>query len=70
MTPDQKIEWLISSGGLEDIATRHESYELIRKVYSHASTQARQRLIEAIRDTFGSGEEGHENSSDRDRDSL
>ncbi len=68
MTPDQKIEWLISSGGLEDIATRHESYELIRKVYSRASTQARQRLIQAIRDTFGSDEEGHDNSSDRDSD--
>ena len=68
MTPDQKIEWLISSGGLVDLATYHESRELIRKVYPHTSTQARQRLIQAIRDATEPNEDDSQGTSDGDRD--
>ena len=68
MTPDQKIEWLISSGGLVDLATYHESRELIRKAYPHASTQARQRLIQAIRDAAEPDEYDSQDTSDSDHD--
>ncbi len=68
MTPDQKIEWLISSGGLVDLATYHESRELVLKAYPHASTQARQRLIQAIRDAAEPGENDSQGILDSDRD--
>ena len=57
MTPDKKIEWLISSGSLDDVAVYPETCELIRKVYARASAQARQRLIQAIRHAVESNEE-------------
>ena len=50
MTPDQKIEWAISSGGLDDVAVYHETCELIRKAYPNANLEIRVRLIQAIRD--------------------
>ena len=67
MTPDQKIEWLISSGGLDDVGTHHESRELISRAYPHSTTQARQVLIEAITDVFGSGESESDESTRKDR---
>ena len=67
MNPDQKIEWLISSGGLDDVGTHHESRELISRAYPHASTQVRQRLIRGIRDVFGAGEEEFDEPSHNDR---
>ena len=68
MTPDQKIEWLISSGGLDDVGTHHESRELIRKAYPRASTQTRQRLIKAIREASVQDENDSQGTSDSDRD--
>ena len=68
MTPDKKIEWLISSGGLVDLATYHESRELIRKAYPHTSTQVRQRLIQAIRDAAEPDEHDSQDTSDSDHD--
>ncbi|MCY4475509.1 MAG: DUF4020 domain-containing protein [Chloroflexi bacterium] len=67
MTPDQKIEWLISSGGLDDVGTRHESRQLISRTYPDATTQTRQRLIQAIKDVFASGEMESGEPSDNDR---
>ena len=68
MTPEQKIEWLISSGGLDDVGTYHESRELISRTYPHASTQARQRLIQAIREIAEPDEDDVESTLDDDRD--
>ncbi len=67
MTPDQKIEWLISSGGLDDVGTHHESRQLISRTYPHATTQTRQRLIQAIKDVFASGEMESGEPSHNDR---
>ncbi len=49
MNPDAKIEWLISSGSLNDMAAYHEVCEVIRVAYPKSTTQARQDLIAAIR---------------------
>ena len=67
MNPDQKIEWLISSGGLDDVGTHHESRELISGAYPRVTTQTRQRLIQAIKDVFASGEMESGEPSHNDR---
>ena len=58
MTTDRKIDWLISSGSLVDVAVYPETCELIKQAYPMASIEARQRLVQAIDEavaTHGTG---------------
>ena len=56
MTPDQKIEWLIATGSLLDSAVYPETCELINNDYPRTSTEARRKLIRAIRDAVSADE--------------
>lgn len=47
---DEKIEWLLSSIGLHDTATHHETYLAVRASYPAASARQRQATVDAIRE--------------------
>ena len=67
MTPDEKIEWLITSDSLDDVAVYPETCEVIRNVYPRASTQGRQKLIQAMRDVAARDNEVSEGPKGGDR---
>ena len=70
MTPDEKIEWLITAGWLVDLAVRPEAFELIREVYPRTGEESRQRLLRAIKDSFGTNDEELDSQEHRDRDAY
>ncbi|HBC31605.1 MAG TPA: hypothetical protein DC024_10240 [Clostridiales bacterium] len=45
---DDKIEWLLTNIELHDISLRHETFRLLRMIYSSISSNNRKRLIEKI----------------------
>ena len=67
MTPDQKIEWLIASGSLLDVAVYPETCELIDNVYPRATTEARRNLLQAIRDAVATDETQVDDDASLDR---
>ena len=48
LTADQKIDWLLSSIGLHDFVTRHETYRALRIIYPDTSPETRPAIIDAI----------------------
>ncbi len=46
--PDQKVDWLVSTIGLHDLAAHHELFRAVRAGYPDASTPRRRAIVEEI----------------------
>ena len=46
--PDEKINWLLSRGFVDDINVHHEIFQAMRFAYPRASRQRRQAVIDAV----------------------
>ena len=48
LTADEKIDWLLTNIGLHDLAARHETFQAMRAIYPHASSERRRDVIDAV----------------------
>ena len=45
---DEKIEWLLDSVGLHDLAAQHETFQAMRTLYPHLNSETRKAVIDAV----------------------
>ena len=57
ISPDEKIDWLLTHFDLYDDAARHELFRIMHELYPQAGPQRRERMIAIIRDFRGRDEE-------------
>ena len=48
LTADEKIDWLLANIGLHDLAAHHETFQAMRAIYPHASSERRRAVADAI----------------------
>ncbi len=48
ISPDEKLAWLLTHGGLHDVEAHHEVYRLVASAYPDASPDWRKKIIEAV----------------------
>ena len=48
LTADEKIDWLLANIGLHDIAAHHETFQAMRAIYPHASSECRRAAVDAV----------------------
>ena len=48
LSADEKVDWLLGSIGLHDVATHHETYQTMRAIYPEASLQQRTAVIDSV----------------------
>ena len=48
LTPDDKIDWLLTHIGLHDLPAHHETFRAVRLVYPMISLESREALIRAV----------------------
>ena len=63
ISPDEKLEWLLTHGGLHDMEAHHEIYRLVASAYPGATPDCRKKIIEAVL-TF---QWPHEEDPDKER---
>ena len=48
LTADEKIDWLLANIGLHDLAAHHETFQAMRAIYPHASSERRRAVVDAV----------------------
>ncbi len=48
LSADDKVDWVLGSIGLHDVAAHHETYQIMRRIYPETSLQQRRAVIDSV----------------------